>query len=308
LGSTKYAFFEDKFVPIEEAKVSVMTHALNYGTGCFEGLRAYWNEKEKQLYIVRMREHYERLHDSCSILLIGLPYSVERLCDLTVELLRREGFQADTYIRPLAYKSQEGIGVRLQGVSDGFALFALPFGKYIDKEEGAKVCVSSWRRIYDASVPARAKCTGAYINSALCKSEAEMNGFDEAIVLTRGGTVSEGSAENFFMVRDGVLITPPITADILEGITRLTIMQLARDELDIPVVERTIDRTELYLCDEAFFCGTGVQIAAIASIDHRPVGEGRMGPMTAKLRDMYFDIVRGKVPKYKHWCTPVYEQ
>jgi branched-chain amino acid aminotransferase len=308
LVNNKYAFFEGKFVPIEEAKVSIMTHALNYGTGCFEGIRAYWNEEEQQLYVFRMPEHYARLHNSCHILLIDLPYTVEQLGDLTVELLRREGFKEDTYIRPLAYKSQEGIGVRLKGVSDALSLFALPFGRYIEKEEGAQVCVSSWRRIYDTSLPARAKCTGAYVNSALCKSEAEMNGFDEAIVLTRGGDVSEGSAENFFMVRNGVLVTPPVTADILEGITRETIMHLAREELHVPVRERSIDRTELYVCEEAFFCGTGVQVAAIASIDNRTVGAGRIGPLTKKLRDMYFDIVRGKVDKYKHWCTPVYEK
>jgi len=307
LVNNKYAFFEGEFVPIEKAKVSIMTHALNYGTGCFEGIRASWNGEAQQLYLFRMAEHYARLHHSCRILLIDLPYSVEQLGNLTIELLRREGFKVDTYVRPLAYKSQEGIGVRLKGVSDAFALFALPFGKYIEKEEGAKVCVSSWRRIYDTSVPARAKCTGAYINSALCKSEAEMNGFDEAIVLSRGGDVSEGSAENFFMVRNGVLVTPSVTADILEGITRETLMQLAREELRVPVVQRTIDRTELYVCEEAFFCGTGVQLAAIASIDNRPVGDGRIGPITKKLRDMYFDIVRGKGPKYKHWCTPVYE-
>ena len=308
MATNKHAFFNGRFVPIEEAKVSIMTHAFNYGTGCFEGIRAYWNKEEQQLYAFRMPEHYERLHDSCRILLIELPHTVEQLCDLTIELLRREGFQTNTYVRPLAYKSQEGIGVRLNGVDDGFAVFALPFGKYIDKEEGANVCVASWRRIYDTSVPARAKCTGAYINSALCKSEAEMNGFDEAIVLTRDGTVSEGSAENFFMVRDGVLTTPPVTADILEGITRHTIMQLAREELHIPVTERTIDRTELYICDEAFFCGTGVEVATIASVDNRPVGDGRTGPITKQLCDMYFDIVRGKVAKYKHWCTPIYEK
>lgn len=303
----QYAFFDGRFVRIEEAKVSIMTHALNYGTGCFEGIRAYWNDEEQQLYIFRLAEHYVRLHNSCRILLIDLPYTVEQLGDLTVELLRREGFREDTYIRPLAYKSQEGIGVRLHGVTDTFSMFAIPFGKYIEKEEGAKACVSSWRRIYDTALPARAKCTGAYINSALCKTEAEINGFDEAIVLTRGGSISEGSAENFFMVRDGVLTTPSITSDILEGITRDTIMQLARDELHIPVRERTIDRTELYVCEEAFFCGTGVQVAAITSIDHRPVGNGRIGPITQQIREMYFDIVRGKVPKYRHWCTPVYE-
>jgi branched-chain amino acid aminotransferase len=307
LVKNQYAFFDGQFVRIEEAKVSIMTHALNYGTGCFEGIRAYWNDEEQQLYIFRVAEHYTRLHNSCRILLIDLPYTVERLGDLTVELLRREGFREDTYIRPLAYKSQEGIGVRLKGVTDSFSMFAMPFGKYIEREEGAKACVSSWRRIYDTALPARAKCTGAYINSALCKTEAEINGFDEAIVLTRGGSVSEGSAENFFMVRDGVLITPGVTSDILEGITRQTVMQLARDELHIPVRERTIDRTELYVCDEAFFCGTGVQIVAIASIDHRPVGTGRIGPITKQLRRMYFDIVRGKVAKYRHWCTPVYE-
>ncbi len=305
-SKSKYAFFEGEFVPIEEAKVSIMTHAFNYGTGCFEGIRAYWSQEEKQLYVFRMPEHYERLKDSCCILLIDLPYSIEQLCDLTIELLRRERFQEDSYIRPVAYKSQEGIGVRLKGIADSYAMFAVPFGRYIEQEEGAKVCVSSWRRIYDTSLPARAKCTGAYINSALCKSEAEMNGFDEAIVLTRGGSVSEGSAENFFMVRDGVLITPGVTSDILEGITRQTLMQLAREELRIPVKERTIDRTELYVCDEAFLCGTGVQIAAIASIDNRPVGNGRIGPITKKLRDMYFDIVRGKATKYKNWCMPVY--
>ena len=306
--SNKYAFFDGEFIPIEGAKVSIMTHALNYGTGCFEGIRAYWNEDEQQLYAFRMPEHYERLHRSCNILLIELPYSVDELNNITIELLRREGFQQDTYIRPLAYKSQEGIGVRLKGIADSFAMFALPFGRYIEREEGANVCVSSWRRIYDTSLPARAKCTGAYINSAFCKSEAEMNGFDEAIVLTRGGSVSEGSAENLFLVRNGVLITPSVTSDILEGITRATLIQLAREELQIGVEERTVDRTELYVCEEAFFCGTGVQIAAIASIDNRPVGEGRIGPITKALRDRYFDIVRGKVPKYEGWCTPIYER
>ena len=304
----KYAYFEGGFVPIEQAKVSIMTHAFNYGTGCFEGIRAYWSDEAQQLYVFRMPEHYERLHRSCRVLLIDLPHSVDELGKLTVELLQREGFKEDTYIRPVAFKSLEGIGVRLHNVSDAFAMFAIPFGKYIEKEEGAKVCVSSWRRIYDTAVPARTKCTGAYVNSALCKSEAEMNGFDEAIVLTQGGSVSEGSAENFFMVRNGVLITPSVTSDILEGITRETLIQLARDELRMPIVQRTVDRTELYVCDEAFLCGTGVQIAAISSVDHRPVGSGRIGPVTRQLRDLYFDIVRGKVPEYKNWCTPVYKK
>jgi len=302
----KYAFFKGQFVPIEEAKVSIMTHAFNYGTGCFEGIRAYWNEEEEQLFLFRMREHYERLHRSCRILFIDLPYSVDELGEITVELLRREGYREDTYIRPLAYKATEGIGVRLHDLEDEFALFAVPFGRYIEKEEGARVCVSSWRRISDNAVPARAKVTGAYINSALSKTQAALNGFDEAIVLNQDGQVSEGSAENLFIVRDGKLITPPVTENILEGITRATIIEIAREELGIETVERPIDRTELYVAEEAFFCGTGVQVAAIAEIDHRPVGTGKLGPVVKKIRDLYFDIVRGKVEKYRHWCTPVY--
>jgi branched-chain amino acid aminotransferase len=303
---TKHAFFEGEFVPIEEAKVSIMCHAFNYGTACFEGIRAYWNEEEEQLFVFRMREHYGRFHNSCRVLLIELPYSVERLGELTTELLRKEGYQGDVYIRPLAYKATEGIGVRLHDLKDEFAVFAVPFGKYIEKEEGANVCVSSWRRISDNAVPARAKITGAYINSAFSKTEAMLNGFDEAIVLNQNGHVSEGSAENLFIVRGGKLITPPVTENILEGITRDTIMQIARERFGLETVERPIDRTELYLAEEAFFCGTGVQVAAIASIDHRPVGTGKLGPIVKKLRDLYFDIVKGKVEEYRHWCASVY--
>jgi branched-chain amino acid aminotransferase len=303
---TKYAFFGGEFVPIEQAKVSIMTHTFNYGTGCFEGIRAYWNEEEEQLFVFKMREHYERLHRSCRILLIELPYSVEQLGEITVELLRKEDARTDTYIRPLAYKATEGIGVRLHDLEDAFALFTVPFGKYIEKEEGANACVSSWRRISDNAVPARAKITGSYINSAFSKTEAILNGFDEAIVLTSDDHVSEGSAENLFIVRNGVLITSPVTEDILVGITRATIMQIAREKLGLETVERKIDRTELYVADEAFFCGTGVQVVAIATIDHRPVGTGKLGPIVKNIRDLYFDIVKGKVEEYWHWCTPVY--
>ena len=304
--ATKYAFFEGSIVPIEEAKVSIMTHAFNYGTGCFEGIRAYWNETKEQLYVFKLREHYERLVHSCKIILISLPHSVDEMCSLTLELLSKEGFREDTYVRPLAYKAESGVGVRLHDLRDGFAIFATPFGKYIDKEEGAKVGVSSWRRINDNSVPARAKITGAYINSALIKTDAMMNGFDEAIVLTQEGHVSEGSAENLFIVREGKLVTSPVTDDILEGITRTTLIELAATELGIDTVERPIDRTELYVADEAFFCGTGVQIAAIAEIDHRPVGTGKIGPIVTQLRDLYFSIARGEREDYSHWVTPVY--
>ena len=303
----KFAFFCGQFVPIEEAKVSVMTHALNYGTGCFEGIRAYWNDETEQLLVFRLAEHYQRLHNSARILHMDLPYSVEQLSEITVELLRREAYRHDAYIRPLVFKSNELIGVRLHDLQDAFAVFAVPFGRYVEKEEGADVAVSSWRRISDNAIPARAKVTGAYVNSALAKTEAILNGFDEAIVLNQNGHVSEGSAENLFLVRDGKLITPPVTENILEGITRSTIIQLAREELDLEVVERPIDRTELYVADEVFFCGTGVQVAAIVNIDRRPIGGGRMGPVVQQIRKLYFDVVKGRVPRYQHWCTPVYQ-
>ncbi len=304
--TTKYAFHEGRIVPIDEAKVSIMTHAFNYGTGCFEGIRGYWNDTEEQLYAFKLREHYERFLRSCHIILISLPYGVDELCEITLQLLRKEGFREDTYIRPLAYKADCGVGVRLHDLEDEFALFATPFGKYIEREEGAKVGVSSWRRINDNAVPARAKITGAYINSALIKTDAVMNGFDEAIVLTQEGHVSEGSAENLFIVRDGRLVTSPVTEDILEGITRSTIIELAARELGIETVERHIDRTELYVAQEAFFCGTGVQIVAITEIDHRSVGTGEIGPVVRQLRDLYFSVARGERKEYLRWVTPVY--
>ena len=302
----QFAFFQGQIVPFEQAKVSVMTHAFNYGTGCFEGLRAYWNADEEQLCILKIREHYQRFMHNWRVLCIDLDYSIEDLESWTVELLRREGYKQDTYIRPLAYKSSLVIGVRLHDLEDDLAIFAEPFGKYIEKEEGASVCVSSWRRISDEAIPARGKITGAYINSAFAKTEAILNGFDEAIVLNQDGHISEGSAENLFIVRDGVLITPPVSANILEGITRAVVIQLAWDELGLEAVERPIDRTELYVADEAFFCGTGVQVAAIVSVDHRPVGTGKLGPVVRQLRDVYFAAVRGKLPRYRPWLTPVY--
>ncbi len=302
----KYAFFKGQFVPIEQAQVSIMTHAFNYGTGCFEGIRAYWNEQADQLYVFRLREHYERMHRSARILRIDLPYSVDELCEMTLELLRREGHHSDVYIRPLAYKEDEIIGVRLHDLSDGFAMFAVPFGRYLEQEEGAHVCISSWRRVDDNAVPARAKITGAYINSALAKTDAILGGYDEALVLDHEGHISEGSAENVFLVRDGTLVTPPVNSNILEGITRETVIRLAKDEMGMSTVERSIDRSEIYVCDEAFLVGTGVQVASIVRVEHRPIGTGRMGPVVVRLRELYFDVVRGNSPKYRHWCTPVY--
>jgi branched-chain amino acid aminotransferase len=303
---TNYAFFQGQIVPIEQAKVSVMTHALHYGTACFGGIRAYWNEQDEQLYVFRLDDHIKRFLSSASLLLMQVPYSPQQLCDVVLDLLRCEGQRTDMYVRPLAYKADHKIGVLLHGMTDEVTIFATPFGRYVANEEGASVRVSSWRRIDDNAIPARGKIAGAYVNSSLVKSEALMDGYDEAIVLDEHGHVSEGSAANIFMVRDGQLVTPPVSSNILEGITRRTIMEMAAAELDMRVEEREIDRTELYVCDELFFCGTGVQVAAITAVDHRPVGTGVMGPTTTTIRDLYFDVVRGHVAKYRSWNTPVF--
>ncbi|MFQ5459706.1 MAG: branched-chain amino acid transaminase [Anaerolineae bacterium] len=303
---TRFAFFEGQIVPIEGAKVDVRTHTFNYGTGCFEGIRGYWNDGDDEVLVFKLLEHYKRFICSCRILHIDLPYSASDLADITLDLLRQEGFQEDTYIRPLAYKADRIIGVKLEDLQDEITIFATPFGRYVQAEEGARVMVSSWRRIDDNMIPARGKIIGAYVNSAFIKTEALRNGYDEAIVLTQDGHVSEGSAENVFIVRDGRLFTPPVTDNILEGITRAVVMHLAVEDLGLDVVERSIDRSELYVADEVFLTGTGVQIAAIIEVDGRPVGSGRMGPVVKQLRDLYFDVVRGRVPKYRHWCTPVH--
>jgi branched-chain amino acid aminotransferase len=297
-------FFEGKFVPLSEAKISIMTHALHYGTACFEGIRGYWNADEEQIYVFRMPEHYQRLHRSSNILTMKVPYSVEELCDITLELVRRNNNRQDVYIRPIMYKSSPIVGVRLAGIEDGFAAYTTFMGKYVPNEGGARCAVSSWRRVSDNAITARGKITGSYVNSALAKNEAVSGGFDEAIVLTESGHVSEGSGENIFLVSNGQLITPAQSEDILVGITRQTIIELAKNELGITTIERQVDRTELYTSDECFLCGTGAEITPVVEIDRRPVGAGKLGPVTQALEKAFYPVVKGENAKYRHWCTP----
>ncbi len=304
----KNAYFQGKIVPYSEAKVGVLTHALNYGTAAFGGVRAYWNEDEKQLYIFRANDHYRRFLNSAKLLCMDLDHTPESLTQLTVDLLRVDGYQQDIYIRPLAYKCDEVIGVKLHGLSHELSICALPFDKYLADDTNAHVTISSWRRVDDNIIPARGKISGAYANSAFIKTDAVRAGFDEALVLTQEGHISEGSAMNFFMLRDGLLITPPVTENILEGISRRSVIELAREELNLNVVERPVDRTEVYLCDELFLTGTAAQITAVTRVDFRPVGNGKIGPVTSRLYQLYQDILRGKVAKYKHWLTPVYKK
>ncbi len=295
-----------EFLPAERGVISVRTHAFAYGTSCFEGIRGYWNEREKQVYLFRAREHYERLLRSCQILQISLPYTTDQLAELSAELIRRNEQHQDVYLRPVAYKTDEIIGVRLHGLKDDLIITAEPQGDYIDLS-GLRCGVSSWRRVDDNAIPARAKISGAYVNSALAKSEAMQNGLDEAIMLTNEGHVSEGSAENIFLVINGELVTPAPSENILLGITRDTVMELARRELGMITRERQIDRTELYGADEIFMCGTGAQIAPVIEVDHRPIGQGKVGQISSALQKAYFDVVRGNRPEYREqWCAPVF--
>lgn len=303
---SKLAFFEGEIVPIEQAKISIATHTFHYGTGCFAGMRAHWNSDREQLYIFRPAEHFERLLHSARFLYCDVSYSAAELEAITIELLMREGFRENVYIRPIVYKDEGVFRVWLHDANDKVAIFAHPAGGYLPNTEGISMCVSSWRRVDDTAIPARGKVNGSYVNSALAKSEAMLNGYDEAILLNQDGHVSEASAANFMIVRNGALITPPITANLLEGIVRRTIVDLARDELGVEIQEREIDRSELYMADEAFFCGTGVGMASIGSIDRRTVGDGGKGEITARLDELFQRILIGEHDRYRHWLSPVY--
>ena len=297
-------YFEGRHVPMAEAKVSIMTHAFMYGTAVFEGIRAYWNEEHGRLYGLFLREHMERIRRSCRIMLMEPVPEADELVRIAVETARRNAFREDVYIRPSFYKSTRAIGVRLHHLEHQLYVLAIPFGNYIDTEHGVRVMTSSWRRNADEALPARGKIVGGYVNMAFQKSEAEMNGFDEAIVLTPDGHASEASAANMFVVRDGVVLTPPVSDDILEGITRRAMIQLAKDE-GLPVEIRSIDRSELYVADEVFLCGTGVQISPVVEVDHRAVGTGQIGPVGRLMSHKYFDAVRGRDPRYMDWLTPI---
>ncbi len=299
-------FLNGEYVAGDEARVGVMAHGLSYGTGCFEGIRGYWNDEREEVFIFRAREHFERMHRSAKILHIRLPHTVDELIEIAVQLVRRNDLRENVYLRPFAYKAEESIGVKLHGVEDAFTMYCVPMGDYI-ATTGLRCGVSSWRRLDDNMIPVRAKVSGGYVNSALAKSEALQNGFDEAIMLTSDEHVSEGSAENIVLVANGELLTPAPSDNILLGITRDTIIQLARRELDRITREKVITRTELYTADEIFLTGTGAQIAPVVEVDHRAIGNGAVGPITRELARIYGEVVRGKRAEYLEWCLPVYQ-
>jgi branched-chain amino acid aminotransferase len=299
---TPYAYFQGNIVPLSEAKIGIMTHAFNYGTAVFEGIRGNWNEDAQATFLFRQREHFERLGQSAHILGMKMNVSVDKLCEIATELVERSGFTEDVYLRPMVYLSGEVLGVRLHNVDCDTLIFLSPFPAYLP--ETARCHTSTWRRVQDTGIPPRAKVTGIYVNSALAKTEANANGFDEAIMLNENGHVSEGSGENIFMVRHGQLITPGPADNVLEGITAKSVMELATKELGVEIVQREIDRTELYIADEVFMTGTAAHLTPIVEIDRRQVGTGQPGPITSKLSALFYDAIRGKSEKYSSWCTP----
>jgi branched-chain amino acid aminotransferase len=305
LDLSKHAFFEGKIVPLAEANISIATHGFLYGTAVFGGLRAYWNDEKMHMYLFRPYDHFRRLLHSAKIMTMETSYDEESLIQLTLDVLRSDDWRRDVYIRPTFYKADLGIGVKLHDLRDEFCMFVIPFEKYVKNDTNAHVTISSWRRIDDTMIPARGKVAGAYANSALIKSDAVRGGYDEALAMDGNGHISEASAMNVFMVRDGILITPPVTDNILEGITRRTVIELARNEIGMPVVERSIDRTETFLADEFFITGTAAEITAVTKIDFRPIGAGKMGPITTRLRGLYDDSIRARNPKYASWNVQV---
>ncbi len=303
---TEFYFMNGEYVEASKAVIPVRTHAFLYGTAVFEGIRAYWNEEEKQLYAFRVPEHYERLQRSAKVMYMESPYTTEEYCEITKKLLAKNGYKEDCYMRPNLYKSAQKVGPGLYDNPDSFMIIVNKMGDYIDTSKGLNVCVSSWRRNSDNAIPPRAKVAGAYANAALIKTDAHNAGFDDAIVLDEAGQVTEGSAMNLFLVQNGKLVTTMKSDNILVGVTRNTIMELAKDVLGLEVEERAVDRTEIYISDEAFYCGTGAQVSPIVTVDGRKLGDGNVGPISKELQKLYFDVVKGKVPKYKHWCMPIY--
>jgi branched-chain amino acid aminotransferase len=302
---TPYAYFQKQIMPLAEAKIGIMTHAFNYGTGVFEGIRGNWNENNQTVYLFKVQDHIKRLRMSAKICRINIAETDEELESLIVQVVEKSGIREDQYVRPLAYKSSEAIGVRVHDLDDDLLIFAAPFGPYLDIDAGARVQTSTWRRVDDMSIPARAKTTAGYLNSALAKTEAMQNGFDEAILLNMDGHVAEGSGENIAIIRNGRIITPARSDNVLEGLTMSTVLGLAQSEFGVEVESRTIDRSELYVADEVFMTGTAAHVTPILEVDRRPVANGDVGPISKQLQSLYFDIIYGRNPKYISWCTAV---
>lgn len=300
----QFAYFEGAFVPSDEAKVSIATHALQYGTGAFAGIRGYLDVSDETVNIFRLPDHTRRLMNSAKIIRAELDLDAEGVAGVVQELVSRNNPRSNVYIRPFIYKAGLELTPKLKGIRSDLAIYMMAFGDYFAMDVPLRVMVSSWTRISDNIIPSRGKVTGGYINSSLAKDQAEEAGYDDALLLNTDGKISEGSGANLFIVRNGSLITSPINSDILEGITRRSVLMFARDA-GVPVEEREIDRSEMFVADEAFFCGTGAQVAVIGSVDGRPIGSGERGPITEQIQRTFFQCVRGEDPTYGHLLTRV---
>jgi branched-chain amino acid aminotransferase len=299
----EFIWFDGRFVKWEEATIPVMSHVLHYGTSVFEGIRAYF--AKNNLYIFRLRDHMERLHRSARVYSFALNYSAKELCDATIDLLKRVSIKESCYIRPLTFVGIHGIDLNITKDSPTHTVIIIfPFAKYF-KEEGIKACVSSWRRIHDTSTPPMAKAAGNYLNSILATQESRNNGYNESILLDTEGNVSEAAGENIFIVRNKKIYTPFTAFSVLEGITRDSAMTIARN-MGYELAERPIVRTELYMADEVFLTGTAAEIIAVTNIDGLQIGDGREGPVTRSIREMYTKIVSAEIKDYLGWLTPVW--
>jgi branched-chain amino acid aminotransferase len=300
--SANYIWLDGRIVKWEDAKIYVLTHALHYGTSIFEGIRAYWTGKD--LLIFRLDDHIDRMFRSVKILGIKVPYTADEVRKAIIETLKANGFREDVYIRPILFVSTPTVTLDVRVLDVSLAVIAFPFGKYLPPE-GIRATIVSWRRVSNTMLPVMAKIGGIYVNSVLALVEARSKGFDEAILMDANGYIAEGSGENIFIVRKGKIYTPPTYASILEGITRDTIITLATDE-GIPVEERPIAREEVYIADEVFLVGTAAEVTPVVEIDGRIIGDGKPGPVTKKLAELYAKVVRGQIEKYLRWVTLVY--
>jgi branched-chain amino acid aminotransferase len=307
LDREEIAFLRNQFMPLKDANVNIMTNGFLFGTGVYESLRGYYNEEKNQVYIFRLEDHYKRMKNNCKILNINNFYTVDQLTELTIELINKNQFYHDCYIRSVGYKSGLQFGLKLLDMND-LAMFAVLQKSYHEKENSITACISSWRRIENNAIPPMGKINGAYVNSALAFTQAVSDGYDDAIFLNENGNVSEGTGMNLFIIRGNHLITPPSSDNILEGITRDTLLEILPNDLNFEVLQRSINRSELYFADEIFFCGTGVEITSVRSVDNRIIGDGENYPITNKIKNYYFDLVRGRIKKRENWLTKVYKK
>ena len=304
----RYIWLNGEIVPLPDAKINVLSPTAQFGANVFEGIRCYWNEEERQLYVFRLEDHYKRLKRSVKLLRLEDKYTEEELKKALFDVVRANGYEEDIAVRQTIFL--DGFGSWGSGGPTGMFVAPIPKGRLSAEygKEGLNCCISSWERISDRNLPPRIKVGANYINSRMAQLEAKENGYDTAILMNRWGKLAEGPGSCLFIVRDGALATPPVTASVLESITRDTVMVLAKEVWNIPVAEREIDRTELYICEEAFLCGSAMEITPVVRVDGYAVGDGRTGKLTRRLQEDYLRVVQGRNADYRRWVTPIYAE